>query len=860
MFVILVMLASGATAGIYEWKDKDGNVHYGDRPPAHVDKGEVQTRSPGMPATHSKSMSQREREIHDRGLPENRKREMPAVVAPERVQSVGDNARNNPGPPLIGTRGVQGISFVFPATDQPKTVYGGNPPCAQEHCTDRDFTNYDFRTMSISSVAFDRSKLSGAKFRSVSSASFRDADLSNADFTGASLGSVDFSGANLAGANLSRVNCTDCTFDSANLSGANLEGIQLLASSMKGSNLIDANLKKAQLIGIDLRGARNRKDGTLDIEALGYVSGLIYRVANCDIGADGADCNGVNLQRFRFRHVSLRGVNFSKAKLPGADFTGVSGLYKIDFSGADLRNAVFPGGLITADFTGANLEGANLSHANLLRSDFSRANLRNANLTSARLDSVIFSHADTEGCKGCPDRSLRAVTGNPVNWEDALPIIKAALSEGWRLDGIDSPQERMQRLKNRGVIAGFKQFYLYLDEPDLKDALLVALRSKDADIVAVGQSVLERYSAYGWEMGRKALHAQPEFVQANLHLIGFDGPGTGTASRPYEYSTEQLIRTRAIDFIGSRVYRDASIQRQYIDRFPVEPDPRIKARLMAGFAPEYASELTPMLLDSINMDQDKLAARAFEQLARWDQPPIEALPLLVAKIQENRLEIGASLLSAFGARAAAKLPAIKSGLAAACDKGWSCGRYNAQIRDVEFLSEVTEIHNALSAEKGVVLVRMQNAFSDLAKRDEIQDVNSSHGLSVSRPSRKSAAVDEDRKGTGNPAYSTSKRKITRLLATIAGGDRVRADSVQAIATVEFEKESDSTYQTPRIGMTTILFASPLAAREASQVLLEKLESRRKLVLSENALHLVWWRDGFNPAHCRNVVWQLKKAR
>jgi glutaredoxin len=47
---LLAVFAACAAAQVYTWKDKDGKVHYGDRPPAEVKTEEVKIRSYDTPS------------------------------------------------------------------------------------------------------------------------------------------------------------------------------------------------------------------------------------------------------------------------------------------------------------------------------------------------------------------------------------------------------------------------------------------------------------------------------------------------------------------------------------------------------------------------------------------------------------------------------------------------------------------------------------------------------------------------------------------------------------------------------------------------------------------------------------------
>ena len=48
--LLLLIFVTCATAQVYTWKDKDGKVHYGDRPPAEAKTEEVKIRSYDAPS------------------------------------------------------------------------------------------------------------------------------------------------------------------------------------------------------------------------------------------------------------------------------------------------------------------------------------------------------------------------------------------------------------------------------------------------------------------------------------------------------------------------------------------------------------------------------------------------------------------------------------------------------------------------------------------------------------------------------------------------------------------------------------------------------------------------------------------
>jgi uncharacterized protein YjbI with pentapeptide repeats len=164
----------------------------------------------------------------------------------------------------------------------------------------------------------------------------RECYLANADLQVKKLSGVDFSGAYLVGTQ----------FAKADLTGAKFEKSDLLFTDFDQADLRNANFKDVKVWGnvyftdADLTNA--------NLTGLG-----IWYYPNQGIKPD---ANG------RLPYV----IDFTRAKLKGANFTNAPGLTNADFSGADLTGADLTGANITgATFTGAILKGTKLDTSKL---------------------------------------------------------------------------------------------------------------------------------------------------------------------------------------------------------------------------------------------------------------------------------------------------------------------------------------------------------------------------------------------------------------------------------------------------------------------------------------------------------------
>ena len=890
--IILAIFASGVTAGIYEWKDKDGNVHFGDRPPAGVDKHEVRTKSSGNPPQYWDPIQLIGPEAAQSGAVDEKLQERMRIR-----DGVMRNLQKMKRADYTRFPDIQTGQRVTHA--RPIRLTGHDKPCANNACANSDFKNKDFSGYLLSSINFDGSDLSGARLGWAKDVTFRGANLTGADLTKAELIAADFTGADLSNSKLTGMSCSGCKLDNAKLSGADFtraifttsdftgadlsnskltsiscNGCKLDNVKLYGADLQKAVLRETSLKNVDLRRARMSIAGLTNVDlrnatyslselfgsgGVSFVRNLRYSVDGCDIDDAAGKCNGVQLKGLRFGRIELENMNFNRANLSGADLTQVKKLNHVSFVGADLSDSLLSGIFLFGDFSHANLaraqlrgmttfdrtrfndsnlEGADLSRSDMTAADFAGANLKNANLAGARINPLAFSGTTTEGCNGCPGIANSGVTADgkvmPV-----LEAIRTALKTGWVIRETNSRQDIRNLLENRKIIADFEERYYLLSTRDLKEAVVSALQNDDADSITVGQEVIRKYDQNAMALGRAGLCNDREVVQASLGLLDFDMPDADTKKRylPAGYtSAVQRIRLRAIWCSNSVVRRDASVQKQYIKRFNLEKDPRIKGDLLTGFTSGHAGELLHVLPELLQNGSGGLARRAILRMSRWDQPPQQALGILLEYADKGKPQQFSELVEALGARAAKYLPALKQDSIRRGKNDLSDMHYAGAIKTVERLSKAERLDYSFPVERDRVMRLMHGAFANILDSYHLSEMAES------------------------AVYSSSKDDIRDQLSTIAGGEKLDISHIRAIATVayEYRQPFEQADLQPRVGMKTIVFDSPSEAEKGVKILQHQLASRRRLVIGGNAVHLIWWRYGMSVGNGGVVVDQMKK--
>lgn len=271
---------------------------------------------------------------------------------------------------------------------------------------ERDLSGLNLSALAAGKMDWSRSLLRKANLKGtclagacLAGANLSEADLSETDLRGAILDGADLTGARLskallagaslngatlAGLDLSAMDLTDCRAEKANFAGANLRQAVLRRCRLRQANLSGCNLEAA-----DLREAQLSAAQCEGVQARGILlEGADVTGIHASGRADFRDARARGLQGRRsiWESSCLEGADFSRAQLPGAQFSDAA-LQRANFDRANLVGGVF---------SGADLRDCQLTRANLLRAAFDGADLSGTNLEDSNLYDAGFFEAITD--------------------------------------------------------------------------------------------------------------------------------------------------------------------------------------------------------------------------------------------------------------------------------------------------------------------------------------------------------------------------------------------------------------------------------------------------------------------------------
>ena len=294
----------------------------------------------------------------------------------------------------------------------------------------------DLRGANLSGARLDNALLTDALMSGVTArgASFFGANLEGGDFTvlfddlSCEGGELSVQRTDLTNANVSSANLTNTRFapDEAGLEGDPCEPAASLRPLLDNVRWNQADLTGAHMPGADLGGAILTNTLMVDTDLSGacladaVLTGVaLIRTSLEHVNGAGVSLSGVVTEGTRLRGARLDGarmvgalfsnVELSEASLVGADLRSsewidVTLVGGVDFSGADLRNAV----LSQEDARGVVLVGAQLTNAVLAGTNLEGANLEGANLLGVDLTLAIYSR-DTRWPSGFEHRTVDAL-------------------------------------------------------------------------------------------------------------------------------------------------------------------------------------------------------------------------------------------------------------------------------------------------------------------------------------------------------------------------------------------------------------------------------------------------------------------
>ncbi len=71
LFVALIAQGNASASEVYTWKDKNGQVHYSDKPPSDADAKVIRSEAPATAGTPSADLSKADREFKERQAKQN---------------------------------------------------------------------------------------------------------------------------------------------------------------------------------------------------------------------------------------------------------------------------------------------------------------------------------------------------------------------------------------------------------------------------------------------------------------------------------------------------------------------------------------------------------------------------------------------------------------------------------------------------------------------------------------------------------------------------------------------------------------------------------------------------------------------
>jgi len=292
----------------------------------------------------------------------------------------------------------------------------------QNNLTGADFTGADFSSAMIYQQDFRGSILENVNF---SNADLNEANLSGMDIrtinlTGAAVGGSDLSGADLRGIQLDAVRISssnlshaklvgvdfrqilggfyEVDFRLADLSMTNLSGVPVADSLFSGANFTGADISSVSFgyfVDFSEVNFTNANLSGSGLDMANFEGAIFFNTNLTNAHFNDANMRGLDLTTAYFSNTSLAGADVSGANLSGVDLTGVSALYGINFSGADLSFANMGWMLIdSVDFRSANLTGAIFERSNLRSVDFRESVLDGSDFFLAYLEAVNMSGVD----------------------------------------------------------------------------------------------------------------------------------------------------------------------------------------------------------------------------------------------------------------------------------------------------------------------------------------------------------------------------------------------------------------------------------------------------------------------------------
>ncbi len=249
--------------------------------------------------------------------------------------------------------------------------------------TKADLSESNLSEANLSNANLDLADLTKAKVKEV--------DFTNASVRSAKLYFCDFENVKLIGTSFNSSKFYKATFSGIDLSGVSFRNADLPRSNLSGSNLWKADFTEANLSGSNFSNTYISEP----INSKDYKTNFCYSIS---IIADfnKADLNSVDFSKAKLSGANFTGADFRNAKLTGADFSGAF-FYNAKLEGANLVETNLSGAYLTNTFlANADLTKANLSRATLICSNMGGTNLTEANLSYSDLSGAFLTRSNLD--------------------------------------------------------------------------------------------------------------------------------------------------------------------------------------------------------------------------------------------------------------------------------------------------------------------------------------------------------------------------------------------------------------------------------------------------------------------------------
>jgi uncharacterized protein YjbI with pentapeptide repeats len=265
------------------------------------------------------------------------------------------------------------------------------------------------------------------------------ANLERSKLAGVVAVRCDFTDAILKDANLVRANLKQATFHGANLAGADLTGSDLGGADLRDAILVGTKTYAANLFDANMTGALTDKLAGKDVSELPYEAMIHDHALWCETGgaegkpstfdeadlrllktlkgfnltalsAKGAVFYGLNMEGVQLQGAHLEGADFRACNLRRADLRGAR-LAGARFSAADMREAqmgpllIGPDRLLPCDLTRSIAKGVDFSGADLRHAIFLSADLTRSRFTGALMKDTDLTASHREGAIGLEDHA-----------------------------------------------------------------------------------------------------------------------------------------------------------------------------------------------------------------------------------------------------------------------------------------------------------------------------------------------------------------------------------------------------------------------------------------------------------------------